>query len=179
MKKIILAAILILGLLGGYAVARLTPDFFKKAPTGVTQLVGRLGLFKEYPDGFLRDAGVSVPYDITGTHPDTSLILLSPDKTKVVYTVWENAHIVIYVAGVDGTGVKKIAEQDVPEGSGALDVNSIRWSDEGSRITYNEDGLKCMKKSCLEPNDFTDVTVSHSVDINTGNQSVVNVNGVK
>jgi hypothetical protein len=174
MKKIIFAGVFILGIAVGYIIFGLFPKFIEKTPVGTPQLSGRIVLFNQYDDGSLRETGVSVPYDITGTYPGTSLMQLSPDKTKVVYTAWENAHVVIYVAGVNGIGTKKIAEQKVPEGSGGLDVNSIKWSEDGTHITYVEDGLKCMKKNCVGSSDFTDVRTTYSVDVNNGNQSIVN-----
>jgi len=146
-------------------------------PTGDSQFVGRIVMSKEYTDGALQESGISIPYDITGAYPNTSLILLSPDKSKVAYTVWENAHIVIYEAKTDGSTKKKIAEQKVPEGSGGLDVNSIRWSNDGLHITYAEDGSRCLKASCINPEDFSIVRTVQSVDATTGEQSVVSANG--
>jgi hypothetical protein len=173
MKKIIFATLFIAGLLVGYITARLTPDFLKKTPTGIPQLVGHIVLSKEYSNGSLRDTGVSIPYDITGTYPETSIILLSHDKSKVLSTVWENAHIVIYVSNVDGSGVKKIAEQNVAEGSGGLDTSSIRWSDDDTYITYVESGFVCNKPTCVNPDDFSTGQTAYRVDVNSGNKTTV------
>lgn|GEM_PF-3579985 len=173
MKKIIFAALFAACLLVGFVAGRYAPDFFKSTPTGTAQLVGRIDLSKEYSDGSLRDAGVSIPYDITGTYPGTSIILLSHDKTKVLYTVWENAHIVIYVSNIDGTGVKKIAEQNVAEGSGSLATSSLRWSDDDAYITYVESGSVCNKPPCVNPEDFVMGQTTYRVDVNTGNKTIV------
>jgi hypothetical protein len=167
---------LIVILIGVFIIYFVTVSKRVDVPTGGSQLVGHIVLSKEYVNGSLADAGVSIPYDVTGTYPNTSLILLSPDKSKVVYTVWENAHIVIYVAKTDGTGKKKIAEQKVPEGSGILDVNSIRWSEDGMYITYAEDGSRCLKANCINPEDFSLVRTVQSIYVSTGEQSVVIAN---
>jgi len=174
MKKMILAVLFVACLSVGFVAGRYAPAFFKRAPTGTAQLVGRIVLSKEYSDGSRRETDINIPYDVTGTYPGTSIAMLSHDKSKVLYTVWENASIVMYVSNVDGTGVRKIAEQNVAEGSGGLDTSSIRWSDDDANITYTETGLACQKKNCLNPDDFTSVQTSYRVDVNTGHKTTVN-----
>jgi len=172
MKRFYFVTIFVIGLVVGYAIANFVPNLFKKNSTGLPQLTGRIVLYNQYPDGTKREAGVDVPYDISGIYPGTSSMWLSPDKSKVVYTDWEDARVVVYVANVDGAGVKKIAEQSAPEGSGELIVSSIRWSDE-SHISYIENGLKCEKESCINPSDFSEAKTTYSIDVNTGEHSII------
>jgi Tol biopolymer transport system component len=92
-------------------------------------------------------------------------------------TTWENAHVVIYVANVDGSGARKITEQVVPEGSGGLNVSTIRWSDDGKLITYMETGpAHCVDKRCSIPEDFASDLVTYSVDVATGKKTLVPTN---
>jgi hypothetical protein len=177
MKKTIFAGALLIGLTAGYYVSMFFPFHIEKKPVGTPELDGQIVLVNKYPDGSTREIGARSPYDVTGTFVGAFAMRSSPDRTKVAYTTWENAHVVIYVANVDGSGARKIAEQVLPEGSGGLNVSTIRWSDDGEHITYMESGIKCAKAVCINPEDFSGVVqMTYSVDVATGKKTLVPTN---
>jgi hypothetical protein len=119
------------------------------------------------------ESGLRVPYDATGTYRG-SIIRLSPNRQHALYTTWENVHTIIYIANPDGSEVRKLAEQQVPEGSGGLNVDSIMWSDDSQYFTYDEIGLQCLT-TCDSPGDLTAVTTTYEVDIASGERTVISV----
>lgn len=100
---------------------------------------GKMVLYKLYPDGTFEKSGLEVVYDWPSTYTVEVNIVISPDKTKAVYNKWntDNLKMEIYVSDIDGKNIKKIAEQEVPEGSGELNQNSLIWTDD-EHITYYE-----------------------------------------
>jgi len=130
------------------------------------ELIGQVVLAQQETDGTVKETGLRVPYEFGASAP---WVVVSPDKTKVVYASWENVHYVLYVADIDGSKVRKIAEQEVPEGSGGLNVQSIQWSQDGTRITYEESGATC-KEGCDHP---VQVLMHYSVDVSTGKKTLL------
>jgi hypothetical protein len=173
MKVLKFVSLFLIGLAVGYFLPRFFDSSRTFKATGKSQIVGRIILLDKYDNGLTRETGFDIPYDISGIYPGTSFVWISPDKNKVVYSVWENAHISLYVSALDGSKARKIADQEVPEGSGSLIVNSIRWSTDSSKIIYSEDGQKCVKLVCVNPEDFSDIRITYSVDISSGNKSIV------
>ena len=173
MNKIIIAAFA--GLVVGYASSFIVPSFHKQsAQTNSGELSGRIVLGRTN-NGTFHETGLNIPYDVTGVYP-AGIILISPDKTKAVYAIWEDTKFKLYVSDIDGNNSKMIAEQQVPEGSGSLYVSSIQWSEDGTHVSYVEDGAKCKKAFCAQPDDFALLMITYSVDVRTGEKTVVSSN---
>lgn len=172
MKKASIIGIFVLGILIGSGATYTSLTWTSKVSGGQPQLEGSIVLSEKYPDGSLRETAVRVPYDVTGTYP-VAVLRLSPDKTKITYSVWENARTVLYVADADGSNARKIAEQSVPEGSGGLNVESVSWNDDGTEISYSEVGMRCPKKSCTKPADFVSEQTNYSVNVMTSDKRVM------
>lgn len=118
-----------------------------------------------------RETGLSVPFDVTGTYRNVNSILISPAGDEVLYTLWENARVEIFVSNTDGTHARKIAEQEAAEGSGELDLSSLSWSEDGAKISYIESGMVCGARICDMPNDFFLQRTLYTVDLTTGQKT--------
>jgi hypothetical protein len=165
-----LVTALCLGLIAGYGIAKIPLEHPVPKPSGEGNLVGQIVLARTWSNGTNEETGLRVPYDVTGSYPGAS-VLLSPKKTKVVYTTWEMAKINLYVADIDGGNAKKIAQQEIPEGSGGLNVSSIHWTDD-THIAYIEGGSTC-KEGCTASNPPKNEIFTYSVDVLTGEKTLV------
>jgi hypothetical protein len=162
----------IAGLIVSLIVYVIAPFVYSTSSTkGGEELGGQIVLTRINQKGVSKETGLRIPYDITGTYPGVSAVVLSLDKERVVYTTWENARIMIHVSDIQGANSKVIAEQEVPEGSGGLDVGTIKWSDDGKTITYTESGMTC-KGTCTQPSEEVSVRTWYSVDVQTGKKII-------
>jgi len=162
-KKVAMPLLFIAGLVVGGGIGLLISQ--KNTQTNVTgggHIEGRVTV---------QGTSFAVPYDITGTYPAT-VVRQSPDKKRLLYSRWNNARIALYVSDLNGDDAKKVAEQEVAEGSGELDMGSIQWSD-NETIAYVETGLRCADASCASPDDFVSVRTMYTVDIQTGKKTSV------
>jgi hypothetical protein len=98
---------------------------------------------------------------------------LSPDNTKMAYVKWNDAisKAEVLTSNIDGSNEKIIATQEVGEGNGELDKDSIEWSDDGKYVTYNESQLTC-QENCQSPSDASNMKVTYSVNIETGEKKI-------
>lgn len=112
---------------------KVTYTFFTKTE-GNSVVLYRLG-----SDGVETKTGLSVTKDWPSSYVVTVNVVVSPDQQHAVYEKWVGVEMVLYVANIDGSSAKKIADQEVVEGSGELDTSSIAWVD-NSTVRYIETG---------------------------------------
>lgn len=131
-------------------------------------------LYKLMSDGTSVKTGLQVPLSNCGQNADGSTfycpenIVVSPDNTKAVYSTWKNVYYEIFVSNPDGTQSKKIAQQEVPEGSGGLNVQTLKWSSDGKFVTYQESGLRNFGTLPSGDPDFRSVLITYQVNIAAG-----------
>ena len=69
----------------------------------------------------------------------------SPDSTQIAFRAWDPADleaVLLYVAGVDGTGVRVIATAHREPSSDGLSIGvQLDWSPDGTRIAYASKGF--------------------------------------
>jgi hypothetical protein len=145
-------------------------SLFRGEHRGYAAEIVLLNIFENGPN---TEAGLRIPYDPSGTYSDATTVLLSPDRHRVLYTLWDGSRIAIYVTDVDGENTRRIAEQEVAEGSGELDVSSIVWGEDSKTISYSESGITC-EVICDDPEDFSRINITYRINVLTGEKSVVN-----
>jgi hypothetical protein len=134
---------------------------------------GKMVLYKVYSDGTSQKTGLEVTLVKAGTYEVPVKIVVSPDKTKATFNKWNNTTLKteIYVSNVDGTNVKLLTQQEVGEGSGGLNQDSLAWSSDGKYITYFEAQLTC-EGNCQTPDDTINMKVTYQVNVATGEKKV-------
>lgn len=136
-----------------------------------SELSGEVVLVQKNSNGMRNETGLRIPYDITGAYSGVYRVVFSSSKKQVLYTAWEDTKVKIYVSDLYGSHVRKIAEQEVGEGSGELIVNSIEWSQDEKRVTYTETSSHC-EADCL-PEDIKLIQTKYIVDVESGEKKVV------
>lgn len=84
-----------------------------------------------------KETSFKITYDLSKQAPQA---VLSPDKKKILYAIWQNIGYSFYVADVDDSVLTEISRQHVGEGSGTVDLGSMGWSADGESIHYSEAG---------------------------------------
>lgn len=112
-------------------------------------------LYKIFSDQSSERAGLKVSLSEAGTYEVPINIVISPNKELALFNEWHEVSMEIYVANIDGARKRKIAEQEVPEGSGELLPETLQWSADGKYITYQESGMRGDGIGVLPSGEFT------------------------
>lgn len=148
----------------------LTPNFKAQSHFEARREDGQMILYQVSSDSGWQKTGLAV--DIID---DVSVkIIVSPDKTKAVFNKWDNISLqmMIYISNIDGTDVQFLAKQEVGEGSGGMEQDSIVWSDDGQYVSYFEKQITC-GETCQNPGDFVLVDVYYQVNVATGEKKII------
>lgn len=134
---------------------------------------GKMVLYKVYSDGTSQKTGLEVTLVKAGTYEVPVKIVVSPDKTKAVFNKWNNTTLKteIYVSNIDGTNTKLLTQQEVGEGSGGLNQDSLVWSSDSKYITYFESQIAC-EAGCA-PGSVISYKVTYQVNLATGEKKVI------
>lgn len=99
----------------------------------------------------------------------------SPDNTRIAFVRWNDAlaKAEVFIANSDGSDKRLIAQQDIGEGSGELDQDSIEWSADGKYITYSETRSDCTDDYCQSPSDGKNMQVRYKVNVQTGEKKII------
>ena len=140
---------------------------------------GKMILYKVYSDDSSEKTGLEVVLVKAGTYEIPIKIIISPNKTKAVFNKWNNTSLKteIYISNIDGTDTKFLTKQEVSEGSGGLNQDSLAWSSDGNSITYFESQLTCAE-NCKNPGDFISMKVTYQVNGVTGEKKVLSKESV-
>jgi hypothetical protein len=98
------------------------------------------------------------------------------DGLQTVYACWSQIHVAyeLWASQLDGQDPKFITRQEVPEGSGELLLDTLRWSPDNKFIRYEETNLVCpAEKQCISPGDFDLAVTSYRVDIKNGDKIIL------
>ena len=125
-----------------------------------------------FTDGSREKTGLAVSYDWDPNYKVNVNIVVSPDQKKAVYNKWAGVAMYIYISEIDGRNVRELAVQEIPEGSGGLNAQSITWSPDSQYITYEETGVAC-PGNCESPEDFAPQIIIYRVNVVTGNKLIV------
>ncbi len=115
--------------------------------------------------------GLVVAYDWDPSFAGEISVVVSPDQKKAVFDKWSDTlyGLVLYVADIDGSNMRQIATQEVGEGSGGLNGETILWTD-SSHITYKEYSIICEADCGTNPSSRT---TTYQVNVETGQKTVV------
>lgn len=164
-RKIILAAAVVVVLIViAFVFLRGEPTEALRFETRTEE--GKLVLYQVDNAGNSTKTGLTIDQPASGAFDPSLVILVSPDHEQAAFNVWNNNELKweIYIADIDGKNMKSIAKQEVGEGNGELNVDSLAWAADGKRITYFESQIK---------EDLTLEKVTYEVDIETGQKTLV------
>jgi len=134
---------------------------------------GKMILYKTYSDGTSQKTGLEITSVKVGTYEVPVNIVVSPDKTKTVFNKW-NDNILkteIYISDIDGRNTRLLTQQEVGEGSGGLNQDSLAWSADGKYITYYESVITC--EGGCDPNQPNSAKIYYQVNVATGEKKVI------
>jgi hypothetical protein len=140
---------------------------------------GNMVLYRIISDGTLRKTGLEVTLNKAGSYEVPVKVAISPDETRVVFNQWHDSIPVnqVFISNIDGTDIRLLTQQEVPEGRGELIVDSLAWSNDGEYVTYSERQTAC-KTDCGTPADFTTNEVKYLVNVTTGEKEIVSTSQV-
>ena len=177
---LIVVIVAIAGMVGYFAfvmksepvVQQLTPTFSSFEARKENE---KMVLYKIYSDGTSRKTGLEITLVKAGTSEEPVKIVVSPNKTKAVFGKWNNTILKteIYVSNIDGSNVKLLTQQEVGEGGGELNQNSLAWSSDGKYITYYESVITC--EGGCDPNQSSSEERYYQVNIATGEKEIVSI----
>ena len=126
----------------------------------------KISLYERDTNGKERATGLVVERDWDSSIFSEVRIIVSPNEDKVLFNLWEDSHMVLYVSNINGTERLKVAEQASSEGNGELDIWSLKWVD-NQHIQYEERSLICPQLRCNNPGDFVSEDRMYNVNINS------------
>jgi hypothetical protein len=132
---------------------------------------GKMVLY-QLKNGTWTKTGLLVTLVKAGTYEVPVNIVVSADGTKVAYNVWKGVFMEIYVADINGSNAKKIAQQKVSEGQGELNQESLSWSADGKFGTFTESQPSCpVNMQSLD--DCVRVLVTYQANVVTGSKTEI------